>query len=121
MEFYSKIKTEGFGEATHIKVRVYYSLGGKNWFSGKEERRGIYMLVCPVKRIDRNGYKTESVTALSGVRYLLMELKRASKKKLERAEDIVSQSAEKVCDSFQGISAFPLDYVVDKLIDEIKD
>jgi len=35
---------------THLKVELYYDLGGMNYFSGSVEGRGIKLSVSPVQR-----------------------------------------------------------------------
>ena len=65
---------------THLKVEVYYDLGGMNYFTGRGERRGYYLSVCPVERTERNGFISEGYTAFTGNKVLLKEVPRKSKK-----------------------------------------
>lgn len=64
----------------YIKCELYYSLGGMNYFSYKQEQRGYYVSVCPVERENRGGYVMESFTAFSGVKMLVTACARKSKK-----------------------------------------
>jgi len=73
------LELENNSTATHLKVSIYYSLGGMNYFSGNSEERGIYVSVSPVKR----ELKWESTTAFSGVKELVKPLKRFSQKILD--------------------------------------
>ena len=67
----------------NLCVSVEYNLGGTNYFFGKEERRGYYLHVTPMERKEREcqgrSYWTESVAFGTGLKYLLKEVKRASK------------------------------------------
>lgn len=75
-------------EATHLKIEVYYSLGGYNCFTYKPETRGYYLSVSPVKRSTREGITFESYTAFSGVKICLLEVSRKSKKAEEKAHEL---------------------------------
>jgi hypothetical protein len=66
---------------THLKVELYYDLGGMNYFSGSVEGRGIKLSVSPVQRSEReNGIVMESYTAFSGFKKLLKEMARFNQK-----------------------------------------
>lgn len=74
------------GQATHLKIEIYYSLGGWNYFTGEKERRGLYLSVSPVSREKvGNGY-AESYSAFSGTKIFLKEMKRFSQKTLDTFE-----------------------------------
>ena len=66
------------GDCTHIDVEVFYTKGGMNYFTSKNERRGLYLSVQPVKRGDR----MISFTAFSGVKQFVKEMKMFSQKAL---------------------------------------
>lgn len=72
--------------ANFLKVETAYNLGGYNCFTHKTESRGYYLHVSPVKRYTRDGVQFESYTAFSGVKLLLLEVSRKSKKAEEAAE-----------------------------------
>ena len=72
-------------QINNLKVEVYYSLGGTNWFTYKNEPRGYYLSVTPVDRSDRGGYMCESTTLGRGVKKLVKEVSRQSKKAAEEA------------------------------------
>jgi hypothetical protein len=59
-----------------IKVNIYYSIGGMNFFQGINEKRGYYLSATPVERTDCS----VKFTAFTGVKKLLNEVKRKSKK-----------------------------------------
>lgn len=67
------------GDNTHIKIHVYYSLGGMNYFSGKRDPRGISTSVSVVKR----EASCESTILGEGYRDFIAEMKRFNAKKLE--------------------------------------
>ena len=64
------------GKATHIEISLSYDLGGHNWFTYVNEERGIYLHVSPVEKSE--GWR--SYTAFSGVKMLLLPMKRFNKK-----------------------------------------
>jgi len=83
------------GDATHLKVEVYYDKGGMNYFTGGVQRRGLYLSVSPVSRSESGGFATESYTAFTGTKQLVKELKRFSDKVLnEAAEEFMAQGNE---------------------------
>lgn len=76
MSSYATVKKEYIpakGENMFLKVELYYSLGGVNMFTYKNEARGYYLSVSPVERekIDGFGGFMESYTAFTGVKVLV--------------------------------------------------
>ena len=66
---------------THLKVEIYYDLGGMNYFSGSVEGRGIKLSVSPVQRNkNEDGVVWESYTAFSGFKKLVKEMTRFNQK-----------------------------------------
>ena len=72
-------------DVNNIKVRVFYSLGGINYFTCGYDARGYYLSVTPVKREARGSYTSESAVLWSGYKKLLKEVKRKSAKAEEEA------------------------------------
>lgn len=70
---------------THLKAEIYYSLGGINYFTYKNEPRGYYMSISPVQRETRDYGTMESYTAFSGLKQCVLPVQRKSQKKLEEA------------------------------------
>lgn len=66
-------------EATHLEIKLYYNLGGQNYFTGTNEQRGLYLLVSPVT-VGENFVQT---TAFAGIKQLVLPMARASQKKLD--------------------------------------
>jgi len=59
-----------------LTVEIYYDLGGMNYFSGKQERRGYYFSLTP--ETVSHGMRTyESYT---GMKVLFQQVKRRTKK-----------------------------------------
>lgn len=82
---------------SHLKIEVYYSLGGMNYFTGTIERRGYYLSVSPVERSSpESGFMSESYTAFSGNKILLLETKRKSDKAYEKAVELSKDEVEKL-------------------------
>ena len=74
------------GNATHVKIELYYALGGMNYFSCKTEERGLYLSVSPVSRVEREGYVSESYSAFSGIKMLVKPMARLNQKVLDNFE-----------------------------------
>ena len=55
-----------------LKVTVYYHKGGQNYFTYKEEPRGLFLSVTPVERCEN----FEKVTAFSGIKKCVKEMPR---------------------------------------------
>ena len=64
-----------------LEVKVYYDLGGYNWFTSQPKKRGYYVSVSP---LEVNG-NFVSYQGFSGTYMLLNEVKRQSKKGEEEA------------------------------------
>lgn len=85
------LELERNNSATHMKVELYYSLGGYNYFTGRQEERGYYLSVSPVKREQRGGCMLESYAAFSGLKFLMNPVKRRSAKQEAEAERIAAE------------------------------
>ena len=87
------IPAEG-DKVNNIEVKLYYDLGGMNYFTGRAEDRGYYLSVTPVYREDRGGFVTESTTAFTGIKVLLVPVKRQSKKAADEAFAMMTTRAD---------------------------
>lgn len=83
-------------ENVFVKVETYYSIGGVNCFTYRNEPRGYYLSVSPVERVNRGGYIIESYAAFSGYKMLLKEVKRKSKKAEMEAEQIAADGMNRI-------------------------
>lgn len=72
----------GNQSATHMRIETYYSKGGMNVFTYRNEKRGYYLMLTPV---ERDGIM-ESFVAFTGKKIPLREVSRASKKQETEAE-----------------------------------
>ena len=79
-----------------FKIEVRYSIGGNSGWGRGEEARGYYLHVTPVKIEDKGGYRMEIMTAFSGYKYLLIEVKRQSKKAEESADKLAETMVEEL-------------------------
>ena len=78
-----KSEYKNVGKQT-FEIRIYYNLGGINYFTNRNEARGYYLSITPVK-INKSNYKGNEIscvkfTGCSGIKDLLLEVKRKSKK-----------------------------------------
>lgn len=69
-------------EGTHIKLSLYYALGGANYFTGQQDPRGFNVSVSVVTREDKGAYSSESQMLGEGYRMQLEPAKRFNAKKL---------------------------------------
>lgn len=80
-----------------IRIELYYSLGGINYFTYQNESRGYYLLVTPVYK---NGIM-ESVTAFTGVKQCIKQVNRksakAEKDALQIAPGVLPDMIDHVC------------------------
>ena len=75
-----------------LKVELYYSKGGMNYFTAKSETRGFYLSVVPVERqYCDNGVVIESFTAFTGYKQLILEVKRYSEKGYKQSLEMIDQ------------------------------
>lgn len=72
MKQYQKIENTDY----QLKIEVYYK---------KENERGYYVSVSPVKVTYENGYTIESYCAYSGYKKLILPVKRQSEKNYQNA------------------------------------
>ena len=87
----------GNTKTTHIKVEIYYSLGGYNYFTYRQEKRGYYISVSPVERREyAPGYIMEGTTCFTGYKALLKEVTRKSAKAEKEAEAAAPQLREEL-------------------------
>ena len=95
-KLYKELEVLENGKKKCLKIDVSYSKGGMNYFSGKPERRGIYVHFTEVERSTESGYATESHMLFSGSSFkiLAVELKRLSQKRLEEVFQAVYQIKE---------------------------
>lgn len=83
-------------DVTHLRVEVYYSLGGYNLFTYKQEPRGYYLSVSPAGRSERGGVVMESYRAFSGTKKLILPVTRQSAKRMEEALRLAEESKEEL-------------------------
>lgn len=101
-------KAEGKGINT-VEVKVYYSLGGMNYFTYKNEPRGYYFSITPI--LVENGWRSYNV--FSGQKTCVLECARQSRKRYEEAKSLLDSLEERYLDDFcaeNGIVLFG-DYI----------
>lgn len=81
------------GAANTLRVKVMYDIGGHNYFSGKNERRGLYLSVSPltISKSSCGNFNTTSYTGFTGSKVFVKEMARFSKKTLETFEPDAEQ------------------------------
>ena len=77
---------------THLRVELYYSLGGMNYWTYKVDARGYYLSVTPIERGERGtGFMCESFRMGSGVKKLIKEVSRQSKSAADSAAALAKE------------------------------
>jgi len=85
-------------DVNNLKVELYYSLGGMNYFTYKTEARGYYLSVTPVERSDHSGYVCESTTLGHGIKHLVKEVARQSARAAEEAKELAKRYEQSLID-----------------------
>lgn len=71
------------GDITHVNVWIYYAKGGINYATYKQEPRGIYVNITPVKlEKTGSGFISESFMVFSGGKYLVEAATRLNRKRV---------------------------------------
>lgn len=100
-KYYLPIKNNE--QANNLKIEIYYDKGGYNYFTSRQERRGYYVSVIPVERINHGAYCSEKMVAFSGYKQLLKEVARKSNKAaqevLEQCESIINAMIDTLCNN----------------------
>lgn len=98
MKKYIEVKKNP-AKVTHLRIELYYSLGGMNYFTGSVENRGYYLSVTPVeRRASARGYTSECCTAFTGIKQNIKEVTRKSKKAESEAEKLASDTIDNLID-----------------------
>jgi len=79
-----------------IEVKIAYDIGGMNYFTGSVEKRGYYLHATPMDVVKSGDYVTKTMTAFSGYKILVLEVKRKSKKQEEKAIQLAKEWEEKI-------------------------
>ena len=102
-EFTRKYKIDGKGVNT-LEARIYYSLGGMNWFTYKNEPRGYWFSLTPYE--SKNGMIC--YTAFSGSKMCVLPCERQSKKRYEEAKSMLDDLVRKYIGGFMADSGFTM-------------
>lgn len=98
MKKYIEVK-ENPAKVTHLKIELYYSLGGMNYYTYRAENRGYYLSVMPVTRgISAGGFVSESYAVFTGIKQCVKEVKRKSAKAEIEAEKLATDAMKKLID-----------------------
>lgn len=98
MKKYIEVR-ENPAKVTHLKIELYYGLGGMNHFTGRPENRGYYLSVSPVTReISAGGSVLESYAAFTGIKQNIKQVTRKSKKAEAEAEKMAVDTMDNLID-----------------------
>lgn len=88
-------------ENKFLKIEVFYSKGGTNYYNSKVEARGYWLSARQVERSASitNGVVMESFAMFSGAKMFLMEVKRQSAKSYEQACKLAEPKIAEVCEA----------------------
>lgn len=76
------VSVSGNPDCTHLKVVVSFRQGGLNYWDYKQEEKGYYLSVSPVKRENHDGYSTETSTLFTGYKSFIQTANRFNRKQL---------------------------------------
>ena len=88
---------------TQLQVEVYYSRGGWNFGTGKDDQRGYWLSIQPVSFWEEAGVKMMSITLFSGLKQFLTATKadrkggKTEQAALRLAEQYEKRLLEQVC------------------------
>ena len=86
------IEKNGLKEGTHLEISVYYSKGGRIYYTGQELPRGYYLSVQPVTL----GYHTVRHTLFSGWKRIILKANRYSDKQFDNAVEMAKAYEEEL-------------------------
>jgi len=96
-----------------IECEIYYSKGGINYFTYRDEPRGYYFSIQPYF-IEDHGYCTSrSFSAFSGAKDIVLPCQRQSKKRYEEAKSMMDDLVERYLATFcasHGLTLLGDDY-----------
>ncbi len=96
-EYTREYRAKGDG-VNVVEVRVYYALGGYNYFTYRNEPRGYYFSLSPYEVKD--GWR--SYTAFSGVKECILECSRQSRSRFEKAKamatELIDERLQRFCE-----------------------
>ncbi|MBY7902375.1 hypothetical protein KW459_15815 [Vibrio fluvialis] len=75
-------ESEDGTQSNIVRVEVFFNNGGMNYFTYKEESKGLYVSVTPLEITKRGGSICTSYTGFSGIKSLVKELNRFSQKQV---------------------------------------
>lgn len=90
-------------ENQYLKCKLYYSLGGMNYFTYKNEPRGYYVSVSPVERTTDYGFAMESYVAFSGYKKCVVTCARKGKKAEAQALDAYENAKKEMMARFSEL------------------
>lgn len=79
-----------------IVTEIYYSKGGMNYFTDRDEKRGYYFSITPEERND--GFRT--YTGFSGVKTCILEVARKSKSAYDKAKAMLDKYENEYLQAF---------------------
>jgi hypothetical protein len=88
-----------------VRVTVSYTKGGLNMFTYKEDKRGYWMHIQPMRVTVSNGFITSHYIPTSGRRMLVLEAARFSAAGLAKAKGMAAD----VLDNDDTVAAFVVD------------
>lgn len=92
--------TDPMGFANTLKAEVYYSKGGVNWATGRNEERGYYFSLNAVSIENYRGCRIEGTVASSGRKTLVLPVQRQSQKRFEQAKAMMDDLMDRYCGQF---------------------
>lgn len=94
------VEVDGIGD---VKFSVSFNKDKTNWATGQPKKLGYQASIIPVKRTFGEGYTMEETGAFTGFNTCLLEVDRQSKKRLEKAIQILHERGEEFSNYLKSI------------------
>jgi len=79
-----------------IELKVYYTLGGMNYFTGTQSSRGYVVAITPCNIKQENGWTSRSMMLGAGAKTLVVPTQRKGKKAFMQALLTIDPVAEEI-------------------------
>lgn len=101
---------------SHVKVSFYVDNGGINYFTYKNEKKGYYVSIAPITRNECDGCATVRIRVFSGLKMLLKEISRKSRKSFNNViEELTRQDFYSLCLSVDSFTMEELGFMYEQM------
>jgi len=86
----------------HMEIESKYDIGGQDYFSYKDKKRGLYLIFSLVTMTKRDGYTSVEFTPManSNFRYFIKEMKRKSAKQEDKLNNWLKDNEDEIFNAY---------------------